>query len=233
MDYFSSRKDYQNDYKNNKDKIYKITNKKYSKDIMKFFPSKDIKILEIGFWNWKFANFLFQNWYKEYTWIDVDDFYIRDLKETFPEYHFYKSNIHEFLMPNKNKYDIIFMSHVFEHLNKSERETCIKCIETSLKKNWYRINYMPNADSDILLWYGRRWDITHYTIYNSISFEQLLNKYSNFSEINHYNQYVWFQNPIYRIFHKITLFFTKIYYLGMWSHLPKIYTWEFLSIIKK
>jgi len=128
---------------------------------------------------------------------------------------------------------MVFTSHLFEHLNKKERIEIINYIYKWLKKWWIWINYMPNADSSLIVWFWRWWDVTHTTIYNKVSFQQLINQsWNDFSNIKHLNINIW-QNFIKRMIHKIFLFFSKIYYIWMWRNFPEIYTWEIISILKK
>lgn len=234
MDYFKNRRDYELNYIAHKEKIYKLYVKKYKKDLGSFVKKIERgSILEIWFWDGKFANFCNKLHNLSYIWIDVDDFFAGDLRKHYPYYKFLKSWISEFADSHKNEFDVVFVSHVFEHLDDNERIDCINWIYWILKKWGYWINYMPNADSDLMLWYWRWGDITHYTIYNSLSFSQLLRKYSKFTSIEHSNTYVWYQLFFFRWIHKIFLWCTKVYYLWMWVRYPEIYTWELLSFIKK
>jgi hypothetical protein len=110
----------------------------------------------------------------------------------------------------------------------------IKLVFSWLKNNWIWINYMPNADSVLL---SNNWmyiDISHKRIYNSNSFEQLLNISLKNYEVEHINAYIWYSMFIKRLIHNIFLLVTKIYYKWMWMiAFPKIYTWEFISVIIK
>lgn len=211
---------------------------KYKWELKKLWKSlnKDVKILEIGFWNWGFAYFCRKYWFKNYTGIDIDDTFIEQNKKEFKNYLFKKQDFQNFLKDAK-KYDIIFISHVFEHLNKNEAGELIKLIYSSLNTWWYRINYMPNADSNLNACSLRYHDITHKYIYNSNSFEQIiLSNGIEFSKINHSNSFPAINHYIkilFRIIHPIFLWITKLYYYWMWYSFPKTYTSEILSIIKK
>jgi hypothetical protein len=135
------------------------------------------------------------------------------------------------------KYDIVFTSHVFEHLIKNEANELIKWIYTSLNDWWCRINYMPNADSHLNACSLRYHDITHKYLYNTHSFEQIIltnevsfSKMMNFNSFPFVNKYIRF---IFKITHPIFLLITKLYYYWMWCSFPKIYTSEILSILRK
>jgi len=211
---------------------------KYKNEIGKTLKhlNKKIKILEIWFWQWNFTYFCKENGFKNYTWIDIDDTFIKELKKEFKNYNFLKEDIIKYLQKNK-WFDVIFMSHVFEHLNEKEAGDTVKLIYSALNKWGYRINYMPNADSHLNVWTLRYIDITHKKIYNSNSFEQILStnikkklQTQHFNTLPGINPYLkW----IFKIIHPIFFRITKLYYYGMWYTFPKIYTSEVLSIIKK
>lgn len=198
--------------------------------------NRDISILEIGLWNGDFANFCFKNKFINYTGVDIDDTYISQLKSKYSNYSFIVSDIAIFLENNNVQYDIIFMSHVFEHLPEDVANQSTKLIYQKLNEWWYWINYMPNADS-MKACALRHIDVTHQTIYNTNSLEQrLFMNDANFLEVNHFNTLPAIHpviKSVFKIIHPIFLVFTKIYYFGMWLTFPKIYTSEILSIMKK
>lgn len=230
MSYFKNHPGYTNSQ--NKDSLSENKINQFDKEISYFlWTNKDAQILEIWFWSWIFAKYCKSKGFINYTWIDIDDYFIKNLKEKCLGYDFFISSIEDFLKERENNFDIIYMSNVFEHLDKNQRESCINLLNKSLKEHWLWINYMPNADAILWVGTGRYTDITHFTIYNSNSFEQLLNG-STFSEIKHLNQQIW--NTLFKKYiHNFFLFLTRIYFLSMWFTFPSIYTGQILSIIKK
>lgn len=211
---------------------------KYKWELKKLWKTlnKDAKILEIGFGNGNFTYFCKKYWFKNYTWIEIDDTFIEQNKKDFKNYYFLKQDFQTFLKDSK-KYDVIFTSHVFEHLNKTEAGELIKSIYSSLNIWWYWINYMPNADSHLNSCSLRYHDITHKYIYNSHSFEQIiLTNEISFSKIEHFNSFPAINHYIkflFKIIHPIFLWISKIYYYWMWYSFPKTYTSEILSIMEK
>ncbi len=197
--------------------------------------NKDAKILEIGFWKWDFAYFCHNKGFKNYTGIDIDDTFKKQNEKKFPEYIFSSDDIINFFAKN-TWYDVIFMAHVFEHLDEKEANETVSLIYSSLNEWWYWINYMPNADSSKACAL-RYIDITHKKIYNSHSFEQiLLTNDALFTTINHYNTLPSISPYIKLLFKMIHPFFwvmTKIYFAWMWLIFPKIYSSEILSLMKK
>lgn len=192
---------------------------KYEKELNHILKplDKNVNILEIGFWQWNFSFFCKKKWFVNYVWIDIDDTFINELRYKLRNYNFLKIDIINFLKENK-WFDVIFMSHVFEHLDEKNANEAIKLLYSSLKKWWYFINYMPNADSYLNPSTLRYIDITHKTIYNKNSFEQLiLTNWIVFSTIKHFNTlpainpYIKF---LFKIIHPIFLWLTKIYFYG-------------------
>ena len=231
--YFEHHKWYQIGYKN-KDKVYKahyLSCKKELKNYLNKFI--DAKVLEIGSWMWKFAYFCDKIWVKDYTWIDIDDYFFEGTRKDFPNYKFIKIRFQKYLKEHKNEFDIIFVSHVFEHLDEKERIEMVESIYCWLKENGIWINYMPNADAIFLVWYWRRCDLTHKNIYNESSFFQLISSCNCNFTIENFNKYIWSPSKIRRLIHLIFLFFTKIYFLGMWFTFPNFYTREFWNILTK
>lgn len=168
-----------------------------------------------------------------YTWIDIDDFFFEENKKDFPNYIFIKSWFQEYFKHHQNEFDVIFVSHVFEHLDEHERNEMIFWIYQWLKMGGIWINYMPNADSILKVWHLRYNDITHRTIYNENSFSQVINSITDWFNIENYNTYIWVKSWLRRIIHLTSRFLTKYYYLSMGYTFPKIYTFEIISILTK
>ena len=235
QNYFETHSTYKDDFQERKAK-YEELNKKYEKDILCFFPKAssggNVKVLEIGFGIWKFTNFCAKKWFN-YTWIDRDWYFMKDLKKDFPNYNFYEISFQDYFKNHKDEYDIIFLSHVFEHLDPIERDEIIEAIHYMLKKWGKWINMMPNAEAVLRSWMWRYGDITHYTVYTQNSFNQVLKMNGLFKEAKSFNSYVWVTSIFHRFIHLIFLFFTKIYHTCMWVWFPKIYTWELISVITK
>lgn len=194
---------------------------------------KNSMILDIWYGQGYFSTYLDSLWYMHYTGVDIDSRYQSDLQQLLPNYTFEHKNIFDFFKNNNDlQYDIIFSSNIFEHLWEQDRKIFIEKIEQYLKKWWVWINYMPNADSILWSTSARYTDITHYTIYNIISFSQLLNQYSQFSSIQHINQYIW-TSIIKRFIHKTIRSLYKIIYTSLWFTFPTIYTGQIITLCKK
>lgn len=208
--------------------------KQFNLEIFEQLPNdKNSIILDIGYGQGYFSTYLNSLWYTYYTWVDIDNRYQSDLQQLLPNYTFEHKNIFDFFKSkNDLQYDIIFSSNIFEHLWEQERKIFIEKIEEYLKKWGIWINYMPNADSILWSTSARYTDITHYTIYNTISFSQILHQYSKFSSIEHINQYIW-RSTVKRFIHKLIRSLYKIIYTSLWFTFPNIYTGQLITLCKK
>ena len=131
------------------------------------------------------------------------------------------------------EFDIIYMSHVFEHFSLEDWIKLASLIKKSLKKWWLWINKMPNAQS---LYYACRWkytDITHKIIYTPNSFNQiLLRPWFKRKDIAHKNEYIW-TTVIRRIIFKVWYLFHKVWMLSIWVWLKEPHTFNLITLIKK
>lgn len=199
---------------------------------IKKYNKKDSVILEIGSWQWTFAYYCKKQWFKKYYWFDLDSKIVNETKQEYLDYNFYDLDIFEHLKKNTEKYDIIFMSHVFEHLSLEEWKKISILIYESLKKWWVWLNSMPNAANPYSGSYRRYSDITHKIIYTDNSFNQiLLSSWFIKNNIIHKNQYMWY-SYIKRVIYLIWISINKFLRSSIW-YLPKIYTDSIISIIKK
>lgn len=232
-DYFSQHTEYQRLFKI-KNKLYDDFYLQYKKDLEKYLSKfSNANILEIWCGMGKFTYFCDKIWVRDYTGIDIDDYFFEYNKKDFPDYNFVKIWFQEYLNKHKDEFDIIFVSHVFEHLDEKERVEMIESIYGWLKKWWIWINYMPNADTFLRLGMCRYGDLTHKFIYTNISFDQVVKSTGLLFEIENHNIYIWVKNKFRRAIHLIFRFFTKIYFLGMGEWFPEFYTWEFINVLTK
>lgn len=205
--------------------------KELNRKIGRFFlgDQKNIKVLEIWSGRGYFSYFCQQKEIEDYTGLELDSRMAEYTAKIFPNYSFSHQTAQEFLANNNQKYDIIFMSHVFEHMDIDIGIELSKMIYAHLKEEGMWINLMPNGASPG--WNGLRYcDITHKTIYTITSFNQVL-------------RIAWFQDTKvthFWIFPKLNLILAVIYFflhyfpfyvLGKMT--GNIYTLEFMTIARK
>ncbi|MFZ2150429.1 MAG: methyltransferase domain-containing protein [Candidatus Absconditicoccaceae bacterium] len=203
-----------------------ILKKQIGKFINNF--SRNAKILEIGVGQGKFTYYCKNKGFVNFTGLELDNNIIDQHKKQFKGYNFYNIEGSEFLENTKEKYDIIFMDNVFEHLTLEEGIYIAKLINKKLNVGGIWINIMPNAESLFGACALRYCDITHKNLYTSNSFSQLL-QIAGFKneKIKHFNN---MDNP-----NIIKLIIFKIItgFFGILGMLPKIHTWAIKSIIYK
>lgn len=227
--YFKNHPDYLFQNNNYNDSYQKLKSDLQGQNII---LSDSDNVLEIWFWKWNFANYCNKIWVKNYTGIDIDDFFIKKLTKNFKKYIFTKIDLGNFFKDNKKKYNVIFTSHVFEHLDTGTSSKLVDGIYKSLEKWWIWINIMPNADSVFNSTSMRYCDITHMILYNSISFVQKINSRENVCfNIQHYNDRA--TTIIRRMIHIPFKFIFKILYLWMMQKMPTYYTSNLISVLKK
>ena len=229
---------YKNHYSNDIDtfvyyKGYERYLRKSLWDII-FSYNTNIRILDLGCWFWGTAYFFSAHNYKNYEGIDLSKDELDIARNNFPQYTFFHEDIFNYLERDEKKYDIIFMSMVFEHLTIDQDKKLIELIYKKLNTWGVFINYQPNADSYFNSVSSRYIDITHERLWNWNSYIQFVKSCCNISgyEVTFRNSYIggnWFLHAV----HKITKFFFEIFLLLMWYDKKSIYTKSFYSILKK
>lgn len=200
----------------NSSKQNKDMDRKFGKYI-----NSDSKVLEIWTWLWTFANFCVYKSVDNYTWIEIDQWMSDKLWKYFNKYDIVCDDALHFFEHSDQKYDIIFLSHVFEHFSIDDGIILAQQILKHLNPGWVWINIMPNAWC-LASWVARYNDITHKVIYTDNSFNQvLLEAWFEKENINHFN--VLPNNIIKKILSKL-----------LWILLAVKYnTFELMTTIKK
>lgn len=220
-------------------KIETILDKKkileYELNIWSFFRwiHSDIRVLEIGSGVGTFAMYCKKMNVKSYIWFDMDSEIVSVTQKNIPEYEFSDKDIFMYLQENKKTFDIVYMSHVFEHITNDKTHELATGIFESLKANWVWINIMPNAGSLFSAPFARYNDITHVSLYTYNSFNQILLPAWFLNEnIHHKNAVI--VGPIYLLIpHYIAISIMRIWVrlCGYYMWWPD--TWEIYSFIYK
>lgn len=193
--------------------------------------NRSLSILDIGCGDGALAYFCDKNGYTQYNGIDSCEDFIKINKNTYSNFSFQFIDAFDFLSSNLKKFDIIFMSHVFEHFDIKIGKGILNLINSNLTNGGIFINIMPNASAIFLSTMTRYNDITHKNLYTETSFGQLVNS-AGFTKINHLNKYIG-QNSFKRIVHLITIKILKTFVMMSGFSFPRIYTNEIITIAKK
>lgn len=206
--------------------------------ILQWKDINTINVLEIWCGQWYFAQYCKEIGIQSYIWYDLDSSIVEFCQKILPEYNFYSTDIYEHLSQNHDTYDIVFMSHVFEHIPLDQMPTLIPWIYNALKPGWARINIMPNAWSLFMGTYGRYNDLTHIQLYTENSFGQILMQNGiPMSKIRHHNVYpanlLWVQSSIIKTLRSISTFLLRCVLSISGYPTTKTSTFEILTTVSR
>lgn len=215
----------------NFDENYKASFGVINRNFGKFFNNKNLKVLELGSGIGNFSYFVHKKGIKRYVGVDLSTDSVAYTKKKFPKFDFYKEDIIKFLKNNEEKFDVIYMSHVFEHLTLDEAKDFLKYLNDSLTDKGMYINVMPNPEAYFGATSSRYADVTHKMMYNTSALSQLL-RHCGYSKFYHFNSYIgknWFEHTVHKIALKIFEF--SIQLLGFSR--AEVYTLNLNSVIFK
>lgn len=215
---------------------YKV--KSHIRSYLKWKDIANIRVLEIGCGQWYFAQYCKELGVISYTWYDLDASIVEYCSELFPSYTFSNGDVYDHLQSAPNSYDIVFMSHVFEHIPIEQRDSMIQCIYSALKPWGQRINIMPNAWTLFMWTYWRYNDLTHITLYTENSYGQLL--LENDVPLTHITHHNCFSPRLFKrnavlivLMRKCLSYLFKVIITLWWYPTGKVHTFEILSVISK
>ena len=104
--------------------------------------------------------------------IDISDECIDFCKKK--KFNVKKISAESHLEKNQNKYDLITIYHVVEHINKKEIIEMVNQMYKSLRKGGYLVINIPNGNNSISGMHDRYVDITHEILYTPESMREML-----------------------------------------------------------
>lgn len=192
---------------NNKHEVTSLLNKNLrvlNRNFWKYF-SKNVSyksnILDIGCGYGSFLFFLKSHGYKNVYGVDLSTEEIKLCKEMFGSYKLYCEDAFEYVRKTKKKFDVIYLSHVIEHIEKDKLLDFLNNIRKILSKNGLLILVAPNSAAYFNSAANRYGDYTHQIGFTNISLKQILTM-TNYSSISIYNYY--------GVANMVTVFFRKI-----------------------
>ena len=190
------------------------------------------RVLDLACGYGRFATYAQSKGIKDYIGVDISGESLDVAKKLFPSFTFVKDEILSFLGENTEKFDFIYMCHLFEHFELEEQLELLELIKTHLTSNGIFINIMINMDAYFKSG-GLYGDITHKAFHNETSLNQLLLMAGfDYKKISHVNKPVgnnWWQNAVHRLVIPFFHFFVRV--LGY--NKRRIYSQHIISIIKK
>lgn len=140
----------------------------YLKDV-----SKDAKILDLGCNKGYLLKTLFDRGYIDLTGVDLSRGDISIAKTIVPEAVFIENDIYSFLKNTKNKYDLICLKAVIEHVEKDRVVELLQLMSLCLTDKGFVLIDVYNADW-LFCGHERYMDFTHETGFTKESLRQVM-----------------------------------------------------------
>ena len=163
------------------EKLWRIKNT-FSKISKKLNLDSNSFVLDIGCMQGFFLDYLKNKYLCKVLGIETEDYYLKQNDQL----NIIKSDLIEFSQNenNFNKFDLIIMSHAFEHF--SDPIKVLDCIKKILKKNGKCLIIVPNIDSNLSKLTKSSWGwlqpAAHFFHYSKKSLSKIFNK----SKLRHY-----------------------------------------------
>ncbi len=144
---------------------------------------KDSKILEIGCGRGMLCKSFYDSGYKNITGIDLSEGDIDIAKKTFVEINFISGDADIFLETTSDKYDLVILKAVLEHVEKKNIGPMLKSISKNLADQGKIIIDVPNMNW-FFATHERYLDITHEVGFTKESLSQVVRLYFKDLKIN-------------------------------------------------
>lgn len=199
-----------------------------------FFESrinKKCKILDLGCGYGSFLCFLQSLNYANVTGLDISTEELAVCKRIFKSYNFIQKDIFEFMDNTTEKFDVIYLSHVLEHIAKDKLFDFLGGIKKLLNDDGFLIIIVPNSGAYFHSGVARYVDITHEIGFTDKSLRQalILAEYKNIDVNNFFGVGNFWLN----ILRKITLFFFETFIQVLGYEKQRVYTPSIMAIVKK
>lgn len=200
-------------------------------NIFKRNVSLDSKVLDLGCGYGSFIKFLQNNFYSNVTGVDLSGEELAVCRKLFPEYRFYQQDIEDYARTNGEKYDVIYLSHVLEHIEKVNLSGFLRDMKSLLNDGGYLIIIVPNSAAYFNAMATRYGDITHEVGFTNNNLNQLLlvAGFNKFALMNYYGT----DNVMYLFIRKMLLLLFEMLIRSLGYDKQKIYTPSLLAIIQK
>ncbi len=181
-------------------KIFELSRRKFKWNYNRFFKDlpKDAEILDFGCGLGQFLYYLQKEGFHNITGIDISKSQIKLALQMQPQIDF-RHIYHpiNFLKENQNKYDVITMNDVLEHIDTEQLIPFLSTIQKSLKPNGLLV--IKTINSAYPLSNASRYlDLTHTTSFHEKSLTQLL-RHTGFTKICCYQEEIGIYNPLFLV----------------------------------
>ncbi len=221
------------------EKDFLLMEKYFSKNYLKHLPkNKQSLIVDLGCGMGHFLYFLRKNGYKNYFGVDISqecvDFCRK--KKLIEKNQLFCLNAEEFLKKNRQKFDVVIMNDLIEHIPKDEILPLLDLIRKKLKTKGKLIIKTINCANPVTGPSSRYLDFTHTTGFTEESLSQVLNMVG-FEKVTVYPQNIWVFGPIINCLGKtgqdlLGLLF-RLFFLLYGRKTTKIFTKDIVAVIQK
>lgn len=193
--------------------------------------SKKSNILDLGCGYGSFLYFLKSHQYQNVTGVDISSEELGVCRDFFTSYTFHQADIFEFIRSTAEKFDVIYLSHVLEHIKKDQLFDFLEGVKNILQDDGYFVIVAPNSSAYFNAAANRYGDLTHELGFTELSLRQLfmVAKFKRIEVRNFFGVGTFWLN----IVRKITLFIFEIFLQILGYDKQRIYTPSVLSIVRK
>lgn len=213
----------------------------YKKNVINEYRNlikKEDNILDIGFGTGFLLKVLEEEGYSNLWGVERDKRQFKEAKKILKISKIYNKDVFDFLEENNQKFKVIFLMDLIEHIPKEKIIPLLKKIRSRLDKNGVLIIRTPNAESPLFSGRGRYNDFTHEIAFNQNSIKMILRE-AKFEEIIckptkfYYNSLLCTLSGVIRFFGDFALRLYLASYLGVNRAINFILTPNFITIAKK
>jgi len=192
---------------------------------------KDYSILDLGCGYGSFLYFLQSFGYKRVTGVDISSEEIDICRRFFSSYRLHKEDIFDYMRNTQEKFDVVYLSHVLEHIKKENLFDFLKGVRNTLTDNGYFVVIAPNSAAYFNSSANRYGDLTHEIGFTNLSLNQMF-MVAGFKNIKVRN-FFGVGNLGLNIARKMALFFFEMFIQVLGYDKQEIHTPSISVIAKK
>jgi len=193
--------------------------------------NKTSTILDLGCGYGSFLFFLQSKKYINVTGVDISAQEIFICKRLFSSYTFVQEDILDFVAHTSQRFDVVYLSHVIEHIKKEDLFVFLEGVKRILNDQGIFVIVAPNSAAYFNAAANRYGDLTHEIGFTELSLRQVLTV-SGYNKIEAKNFY-GVGKPILRFTRRSALLLFELFVQILGYDKQKIHTPSILVIAKK
>lgn len=216
-------------------KLFKKNSDVLSKNFSHFFKkniSREGKILDLGCGYGNFLYYLKSLGYTNVTGLDISSEEIAICRKNFLSFSLIKSDIFEYIKNSNEKFDVIYLSHVLEHISKDKLNDLLQGFKKILNRGGFIIIVIPNCAAYFNATVSRYADITHEIGFVDKSLRQLfiVNGFENEDIV--IKNYLGAVNPMVKLVRNILLVIFESFIQILGYEKQAVYTSSIVAFIR-